>query len=74
MGVDLYWRPVSGKSVVQNCTGSSQAIKVRDQFRGEIRQDDTQKLRHFYEATGDEVYRELAEIVETNGPIRLEIE
>lgn len=73
MGLDLYWRPKKSQIVFQECSGSTQALKIKSQFGDSVTSDDLLKLRHFYEATGEAIYKEIADTVSAHGDIYLEV-
>ncbi len=72
MGVSLQWYPKSKKNFSFKCSYSSSDVeKIRDIFGNELSEKDVPKLRNFYEATGREIYNELAELVEEHENIVL---
>lgn len=72
MGASLLWYPKHKKEfqIKSNYT-SSTIEKITNSFGTELTEKDITKLDNFYEATGENIYKELAELVSKNGTILL---
>lgn len=72
MSLTLGWQPVvKDERSFKSFYNSDVANKLSRCFGAEVNEQHISKLIAFYEATGDEIWKEIADIITEVGPIKI---